>query len=391
MSEKLTNETPDVDSELTRTSVDTGAGLYSLSDEQKQLDIQWMCENGFIIEWDDSLSLGFGSTADAVYRGTYGQQITKLADRYHQHIRNVDPGDLFAAKYCQPRGRMYKMKAFEYEKDLMKCVSHRNVLGLRMAINLGQKQTIERFTGVGTETTKFDTYSRMFLIMDYADHGSLCEFLLKKDPPQTDMCNGPVLHSLLADLCYGLQYLHSVNIFHGDIDISLSTVLTTLHTKYSDNASDVCDTDCNHWKFDESYGTTIIQEFQLVCDKSWLPSLSQSIYQSGYAVNGLILGYLSDRFGRRPVLWLAIILEICGGLSVIFSGSMTQYIISRFFLGLGDSGRGTQNTANVQKHRTILDLLSHRLMRNYTLIFWFSFAVNAFIYHGISLNVQQIG
>ncbi|CAG2162836.1 unnamed protein product [Oppiella nova] len=170
-----------------------------------------------------------------------------------------------------------------------------------------------------------------------------------------------------------------------------TTIHNTLHTKYSDNASDVCDTDCNHWEFDDSYGTTIIQEFQLVCDKSWLPSLSQSIYQSGYAVNGLILGYLSDRFGRRPVLWLAIILEICGGLSVIFSGSMTQYIISRFFLGLGDSGRGTQNTANVQKHRTILDLLSHRLMRNYTLIFWFSFAVNAFIYHGISLNVQQIG
>ena len=77
-----------------------------------------------------------------------------------------------------------------------------------------------------------------------------------------------------------------------------------------------------------------------MCDKSWLPSLSQSFYQIGYVVNGLLLGYLSDRFGRRPVLWLALVIEICGGLSMIFSYSMVQYIISRFFLGLGDSGRG---------------------------------------------------
>ncbi|CAG2113816.1 unnamed protein product [Medioppia subpectinata] len=115
------------------------------------------------------------------------------------------------------------------------------------------------------------------------------------------------------------------------------------------NNSDVCDTNCSQWKFDQTFGNTIIEEFELVCDKAWLPSLSQSIYQSGYAVNGLILGYLSDRYGRRPVLWLAVILEICGGLSVILSNSMTQYIVSRFFLGLGDSGRGfgSKHRANV--------------------------------------------
>ncbi|CAG2113817.1 unnamed protein product [Medioppia subpectinata] len=51
----------------------------------------------------------------------------------------------------------------------------------------------------------------------------------------------------------------------------------------------------------------------------------------------------------------------------------------------------TQNKQSLVKHQTILDLLSTKIMRKYTLIFWFSFAVNAFIYHGISLNVQQIG
>lgn len=43
------------------------------------------------------------------------------------------------------------------------------------------------------------------------------------------------------------------------------------------------------------------------------------------------------------------------------------------------------------KHRTILDLLSTKHLRKYSLIFWFSFAVNAFVYHGISLNVELIG
>ncbi|CAG2101200.1 unnamed protein product [Medioppia subpectinata] len=64
------------------------------------------------------------------------------------------------------------------------------------------------------------------------------------------------------------------------------------------------------------------------------------MYQMGYVMNGLLLGYMSDRFGRRPTLWLAMIIEVCGGLSLIFSPTITMYIMSRFFIGLGDSGRG---------------------------------------------------
>ena len=68
--------------------------------------------------------------------------------------------------------------------------------------------------------------------------------------------------------------------------------------------------------------------------------MSQSFYQFGYVINGFLLGYLSDRFGRRPVLWLAVASEITGGMLLVTSQSVIQYIVSRFLIGFGDSGRG---------------------------------------------------
>ena len=68
--------------------------------------------------------------------------------------------------------------------------------------------------------------------------------------------------------------------------------------------------------------------------------MSQSFYQFGYVINGFLLGYLSDRFGRRPVLWFAVASEITGGMLLVTSQSVIQYIVSRFLIGFGDSGRG---------------------------------------------------
>ena len=50
------------------------------------------------------------------------------------------------------------------------------------------------------------------------------------------------------------------------------------------------------------YGTTIVTEWNLICDKIHLASLTQTIYMLG-AASSIIVGYFSDRYGRKKVIF----------------------------------------------------------------------------------------
>ena len=97
---------------------------------------------------------------------------------------------------------------------------------------------------------------------------------------------------------------------------------------------------CTNFTYDHSmFKRTLVDEFDLVCDKSWYPSFSQSCHQMGYAVSGLLLGFLSDRYGRLFAARIAIALEIAAGFGQAFSPSMYWFWFSRFFVGLAAYGR----------------------------------------------------
>jgi MFS family permease len=97
---------------------------------------------------------------------------------------------------------------------------------------------------------------------------------------------------------------------------------------------------CQSFDHDKSFHKrTVVNQFDLVCEKSWYPSLSQSIHQIGYAISGLGLGIISDRFGRFFCAKLAISLEIFAGFAVAFSPNVYAYLIARFFVGIAAYGR----------------------------------------------------
>ncbi|RWS22110.1 organic cation transporter protein-like protein, partial [Leptotrombidium deliense] len=97
---------------------------------------------------------------------------------------------------------------------------------------------------------------------------------------------------------------------------------------------------CSSWEYDTSiFQSTIISEWDLVCDRSWLASAASSAYQLGYAVSALLFGYLSDKYGRLPILKIAFILEIVSGFCQALSLSIEMFMISRFFLGVAAYGR----------------------------------------------------
>ncbi|XP_032138949.1 solute carrier family 22 member 8 isoform X2 [Sapajus apella] len=83
---------------------------------------------------------------------------------------------------------------------------------------------------------------------------------------------------------------------------------------------------------------SIVTEWDLVCNSNKLKEMAQSIFMAGILIGGLVLGDLSDRFGRRPILTCSYLLLAAGGSSAAFSPSFPSYVIFRFLCGCGISG-----------------------------------------------------
>lgn len=63
--------------------------------------------------------------------------------------------------------------------------------------------------------------------------------------------------------------------------------------------------------------------------------MTVSFYMIGIAISQLLLGPLSDRFGRRPVMLAGLALSIVASVSCIFADTLPQLIAARFFQALG--------------------------------------------------------
>ena len=97
---------------------------------------------------------------------------------------------------------------------------------------------------------------------------------------------------------------------------------------------------CKVFDHDRSFHKrTLVNEFDLVCDRAWYGSLSQTMHQFGYAVSGIVLGVISDKKGRFFCAKLAIALEIIAGFGQALSPNIYCYFITRFMIGIAAYGR----------------------------------------------------
>ena len=76
--------------------------------------------------------------------------------------------------------------------------------------------------------------------------------------------------------------------------------------------------------------------------------LSMTVYLAGFALSQIFWGPLSDRFGRRPMILIAITTFLAGSLVCAFSTDLSMLLAGRLIQSLGASAGGTISNAAVR-------------------------------------------
>ncbi|XP_022095073.1 uncharacterized protein LOC110981647 [Acanthaster planci] len=99
------------------------------------------------------------------------------------------------------------------------------------------------------------------------------------------------------------------------------------------------DEPCTDWQYRTQYGeTTLVTDLDLVCDRSLLSETAQSVYLVGMLVGSVLLGFLSDTFGRKIVLLLACVAHGVWGVIAVFVWNYPAFVTLWFLIGLFSQG-----------------------------------------------------
>ncbi|XP_048851376.1 solute carrier family 22 member 4-like [Brienomyrus brachyistius] len=90
------------------------------------------------------------------------------------------------------------------------------------------------------------------------------------------------------------------------------------------------------WVYDRgTYISTIVTEWDLVCDDNWKVPLTSSLFFCGVLLGSFASGQLSDRFGRKLVLFATMGVQTLFTLFQVFSTSWVMFCTLFFIVGMG--------------------------------------------------------
>uniref|UniRef100_UPI0037E86411 solute carrier family 22 member 7-like n=1 Tax=Semicossyphus pulcher TaxID=241346 RepID=UPI0037E86411 len=112
------------------------------------------------------------------------------------------------------------------------------------------------------------------------------------------------------------------------------------HLSGSNSSEDAFTVQCqNGWVYDNStFKTTLATEWDLVCSRKGMNKVTATIFFIGVMTGAPIFGFLSDRFGRRPLLLVAYLSSTTFAIASAFSTSYVMFVIMRFFTGMSLAG-----------------------------------------------------
>ncbi|XP_022095364.1 organic cation transporter protein-like [Acanthaster planci] len=89
------------------------------------------------------------------------------------------------------------------------------------------------------------------------------------------------------------------------------------------------------WVYDDGiYRSTVVTEWDLVCEDNALRQLSKTLVLVGKLFGSLLFGQLADTFGRKKSFTLAILLMVACGTGSAFANSLILFLVLQFIIGV---------------------------------------------------------
>ncbi|XP_015217889.2 solute carrier family 22 member 7-like [Lepisosteus oculatus] len=97
---------------------------------------------------------------------------------------------------------------------------------------------------------------------------------------------------------------------------------------------------CQHgWVYDHSqFHSTTATQWDLVCDNKKLNQALATFFFVGVTLGAVIFGFLSDKFGRKPILLVSFVASAVFGIISAFSVSYVMFAVTRTLCGISLTG-----------------------------------------------------
>ncbi|XP_059845878.1 organic cation/carnitine transporter 2-like [Hypanus sabinus] len=104
------------------------------------------------------------------------------------------------------------------------------------------------------------------------------------------------------------------------------------------NVSEIEQEPClDGWEYSkEQYISTIVSEWDLVCNNGWKEPFAASVYFTGVLIGSFSSGILSDRFGRKIVMFGTMVLQVAFNVLITFSPNLEIFCLINFLKGFGE-------------------------------------------------------
>lgn len=98
-------------------------------------------------------------------------------------------------------------------------------------------------------------------------------------------------------------------------------------------------TGCDTYIFDDSkFKSSAVVDWTMICGRAWLRATSDALFMVGVLLGSIGFGQLSDNYGRKPVFFASLVLQVIFGVIAGFAPNYLTFTIARTVIGATTSG-----------------------------------------------------
>ncbi|XP_017047157.1 organic cation transporter-like protein [Drosophila ficusphila] len=132
---------------------------------------------------------------------------------------------------------------------------------------------------------------------------------------------------------WNLSYSGKDGCSYYDVEYSEAYLEGNITRKSNDTKS------CSSYVYDQSkYLNSAVTEWNLVCGREFLAATSDSLFMFGVLLGSIVFGQLSDKYGRKPILFASLVIQVIFGVLAGVAPEYFTYTFARLMVGATTSG-----------------------------------------------------